>query len=403
MKSERETARWPGTIRPELEILLCSASAGKNSNARDRVRELLRSGLNWDKIVSSATYHRMTPVLYDCINSSALDLVSEEQLQALRGEVRASGANTLPLVKELLRLNQQFEAARIPAIPYKGPVLATIAYGNFACRGYADLDFVLPQRFIPDAIAMLQSAGYTSQFDPREAHAGEYDFAPGQYMFHAVHEDILLELHTERTLRYYPTPVDFGELTDRLIRVEIGGQSMSTFSVEDTLVMLCVHGAKHFWELLFWVFDIAQLIKAMRVDWTLLLKIAEKMESRRVLLLGLYLAHELFEASLPDFVLRAATGDSQVPRLATQVLEQYDGASSARPGVWSRTSFRLRSRDRFWKGLRHTVRLGISPTESDREMVRLPRLLAPLYIFVRPWRLLREYGWSSKHNSRSTR
>jgi len=36
-------------------------------------------------------------------------------------------------------------------------------------------------------------------------------------------------------------------MSRRFITVEISGRKMRTFSVEDTLVMLCVHGAKHFW------------------------------------------------------------------------------------------------------------------------------------------------------------
>jgi hypothetical protein len=54
--------------------------------------------------------------------------------------------------------------------------------------------------------------------------------------------------------------------------------------------------------------------------------------------------------------------------------------------------FRIRSRDGIGRGLRHTLRLALSPTENDRQEVRLPRWLAPFYILVRPWRLLREYG-----------
>ena len=266
-----------------------------------------------------------------------------------------------------------------------------------------DLDFALPQRNIPEISTLLRAGGYRPLFDPREAHAGENGFAPGQYTFLEVQQGILLELHTERTLRYYPIPIDFQDLTSRLICVEIAGQSLRTFSVEDTLVMLCVHGAKHFWERLFWILDIAQLIAVRQVDWSLLLGIAARMESMRVLLLGLYLAHDLFGASLPDSVLQDARGDAQVRLLAGYVLEQYAGNAGPGAGVWPRTVFRLRSRDKFWPGLRHTLRLGMSPTESDRQTVRLPRFLAPLYMLVRPWRLFREYGLGSKPRPRNIR
>ena len=154
-------------------------------------------------------------------------------------------------------------------IPYKGPVLAWVAYGSFVRREYSDLDFAVEQKYIPDVVAVLKSAGYRPQFDPREAHAGEDGIAPGQYSFLSHPQKILTEFHTERTLRYFPTPIDFQELTSRLMTVEIGEQRLRTFSIEDTLVMLCVHGAKHFWERLGWVLDIAKLMTAQEVDWAL--------------------------------------------------------------------------------------------------------------------------------------
>lgn len=399
MGNERESLKQSGAIPPEMEILLRCACTRSDPAARVRFRQLLQNPLDWERVVNNASRQRMSAPLYECIHAEAPDLVPEQQLQPLRDAVRASAASAMILVGELLRLMPQFEAAKISAIPYKGPVLATLAYGSFARREYSDLDIALPQRSMPAAAALLQSEGYRPQFDLRQVHAGANGFAPGQYAFLSPRLDVLVELHTERTLRYYPAPVDFQEMTGRLIRVEIAGQSLRTFSVEDSLVMLCVHGAKHFWERLFWILDIAQLVAVQPVDWTLLFAIAAKMECTRILLLGLYLAHDLFAVPLPDMVMRQALGDPQVRRLAGQVREQYAGVSDPGKGVLRRARFRLRSRDKFWPGLRHLLRLGMSPTESDLNTVRLPRLFSPLYALVRPWRLLGEYGLGGKRRA----
>lgn len=64
-----------------------------------------------------------------------------------------------------------------------------------------------------------------------------------------------------------------------------------------TAVILCVHGVKHFWDRLAWVFDVAKLITVQKVDWVLLPQIAAEMKSTRVTLLGLYLANDLFGRS----------------------------------------------------------------------------------------------------------
>ena len=250
----------------------------------------------------------------------------------------------------------------------------------------------MEQRCIPEVVALLNASGYSSQFDSREVHAGQAESAPGQYSFLSSPQKMLVEIHTERTLRYFPTAINFQVLTSRLITVEIGEQRIRTFSFEDTMVMLCVHGAKHFWERLNWVLDIAKLATVQEIDWKLVLEIAAKMESTRVLLLGLYLAHDLFGARLPDQVLQAISADRAIHKLAETVYEQYVGISNPSAGVLHRAVFRIRSRDGLGQGLRHTLRLALSPTESDRGTVRLPRWLSPLYALVRPLRLLREYG-----------
>ena len=381
-----------GAARPDLEINLSCGRALIAPAVKERIRSLLGNGVNWPAAAAIAERHRLSPVVYEILAGSARDLISPAELNALRQTTAPSMTAGMVLLRELLRLYPLFEAAQIPVIPYKGPVLAWIAYGNFLRREYLDLDFIVQQKYIPDVVAVMKSAGYRPQFDPREAHARQDGFAPGQYSFVSHPQKILTEIHTERTLRYFPIPIDLERLTRRLMTVEIGGQRVRTFSVEDTLVMLCVHGAKHFWERLGWVLDVAKLMTAQEVDWTLARQVAAEMKSTRVLLLGLYLAHDLFDAPLPEPLLDEICRDHAVQELAEKIYEQYAGISDPSAGILPRAVFRFRLRDGIGEGLRHTLRLALSPTESDRKIVRLPRWLATLYVLVRPFRLLREYG-----------
>jgi len=378
-------------MRPELELILRSAAA-KSPENEERIKALFGSGVNWSETLACAIEHKLAPALYERIRDLDASWLPQEQRETLAGLARNTAKSNLAFLNEMVRLNGLFEAARIPAIPFKGPALAWLAYPNFAYRTCVDLDFVVPQRYIPEVAALLKAHGYTPQFDPIEEQAGQNGPAPGQYAFAPGRGRCFVEFHTERTLRYFSRPLDLKQMNTRLVRLEIGGQTLRTFSVEDLLVMLCVHGAKHFWERIAWIVDIAQLVTVREVNWALLLEIAENRESTRLLLLGLYLANEMIGASLPQAILDRARGDEKVLWLAAKVLEQYAGNSDSSAGVWPRALFRLRSSDGYWQGLRRLARLGLSPTESDRQTIKLPGFLSPFYTLVRPFRLLREYG-----------
>ncbi len=375
----------------ELELVIFCARPQSPEN-EERLLELLKQGVNWNEVLACASQHNLLLALCKSLLRLDPSPLQQEQLETLRGIEREEGKSNLAIFGEMVQLLRLFEAAGIPAIPHEGPVLALMAYNSFTLRTFADLNFVIAQREIPAAVALLRATGYRAQFEPVEAEAGRWGRVPGQYSFVSDYSRILVELHTERTLRYFPRTIDLEKLNGRMIEIDIGGQKVRTFSVEDTLVMLSVHGAKHFWERLSWIVDLANLSASQPVNWSNTIKIAAEMKCLRLLLSGLYLAHELFGAELPQSLLDNAENDSNVLWLSRKVSEKYKGISDSSAGVIPRFAFRLRSRDGIGQGLRHVLRLAISPTESDREIVSLPTALSPLYVFLRPWRLMREYG-----------
>jgi hypothetical protein len=379
-------------LRPELELILWCARTNLDEAAAARIRALLDGGLNWPDVLAIALQHHVVSFLYENLTLAAAELVPTVWLDSMRQHARKSSGLALLLLSELLRIHECFSAEQFPLIPFKGPVLSWLAYRSLTGRMFIDLDFVTKQNNIPRASAVLEAAGFSPKFGPQEDLPGRAGQAPGQYPFFREATRTQVELHTEQTLRYFPGPLDLDKMSRRFITVEISGRKMRTFSVEDTLVMLCVHGAKHFWDRLAWIVDLAELIKSQPVGWASSMQIATDMKSTRVFLLGLYLAHEILGAALPQPILERAQQDSNVRWLADKVRAQFAGHADASPGVIPRALFRLRSRDAFGEGMRHMLRLTMSPTERDRQTIHLPRALAPFYMLVRPLRLLREHG-----------
>jgi hypothetical protein len=384
--------KWREKLSPERELVLLCARTKLDAAATERVREILRGPLDWPLVIATARDHHVETLLHENLKLAGGGLVPDEWLGHLRGSARKTAGMSVLLSSELLRICEMFEKEGVTIIPYKGPVLSWLAYGDLTLRRFIDLDFFVPHKDMARATALLETGGYESKFEIPDQSTRRSENVPGQYAFFRAATRTQVELHTERTLRYFPVPLNFEKMSQRLIAVELCGRQVRTFSIEDTLVMLCVHGSKHFWERLLWILDVAQLIGTQEVDWTSLKEIAAKLESTRVLLLGLCLAHELFDAPLPAPLLEEIGQDGAVPELAEKVCEQYARVSAPFAGAVRRAMFRIRLRDGIGQGLRHTWRLALSPTESDRQKVRLPLWLAPLYMLVRPWRLLRQYG-----------
>jgi len=151
-----------------------------------------------------------------------------------------------------------FEAEQLPLIPFKGPVLSWLAYRSLTGRTFIDLDFVTKQENIPRATSLLKGAGFRAQFGPQEELAGRSGHAPGQYAFFSRILSCPSGTAYGTDTSVFPVPLDFDKMSRRFITVEIAGRKIRTFSVEDTLVMLCVHGTKHFWDRLAWIVDVAE-------------------------------------------------------------------------------------------------------------------------------------------------
>ena len=160
--------------------------------------------------------------------------------------------------------------------------------------------------------------------------------------------------------------------------VEIGGQRLRTFSIEDTLVMLCVHGAKHFWERLGWVLDIAKLSlgpgSGLGVGGA---DRRQKWNPRECFCWG-FILRKICLAPAARSVAGGNFQDRRCKSWRKKFTAQYADISDPDAGVLPRAVFRIQLRDGIGQGLRHTMRLAMSPTESDRQTVRLPRWLSPL-------------------------
>jgi hypothetical protein len=386
---------------PEKQLLVCCSRTSVNARQAEEILRLLGLSLDWEFVLSAAAEHGVAPLLLRNLSSLGANAVPAAQLASLKDHVRAVSVRALVLTAELIRILDALAAAGIQAIPYKGPVLAAQAYGDVALREFEDIDLVLRQRDIAAADRVLISAGYSREFPSIFAPAERSSLIPGEYNYRDRERQLIVELHTERTLRHFPAPPDLDALALRLASVCLSGHDLRTFSPEDTLVFLCVHGSKDFWQRLVWVADVAEFIGSHpQIDWEQVYSFADAVRARRMLHLGLALADRLFQISLPDDVRSRVRADATAGGIAAQMQQSLLGRTAPPLGARATFDYRRHIVPGALAGFRYALRLATAPAAEDWQSMRLPRPLAPLYAALRPLRLLKKYGGSKEASAR---
>src|SRR6266851_266097 len=371
-------------------LLECTSPA----HDRKRLAGALRS-MDWTRLLVLAEEHGVTGNVMSCLRDLEENVVPPEIRQTLVDRQREQIFFTLRLTAELFRILERFTSEGIGAVVVKGPVLAVQAYGDPAMRSYGDLDLLVRQRDIRRATELMSAAGYSAAVSLRAIDAGKI---PGQYLFSNPHAKLIVELHNDGTLRYFPRRLPLEEFFARQIRVRLDAHEAPALSVEDELVLICIHGAKHFWERLMWIADVAALVSRQTgIDWQRVADLARAVGAERMLHTGLRLASDLLQARLPDKVQVMVQADAVAAQLAEQTCKWLPAAGYAPPGLFERAAFRLRMRGGLISAPAYLLRLSLSPTEEDwAEGAEDNRSWIPNAL-RRPFRLARKYGRENKN------
>ena len=378
------------SFRNEWSALLECVSAARD---RQRLRDLFRSA-NGARLLRLAEDHGVAGHVAAYLGDLEESLVPPEIRQAFIDRQRAQIFLTLRLTVELFRILDRFTSQGIASLVVKGPVLAAQAYGDPAMRSYGDLDLLVRQRDIRRATEIMSDAGFEPAVPLSAIDSGKI---PGQYLFSKADSKIIVELHNDCTLRYFPRRLPIEEFFARQIRVRLDAHEAPALSVEDELVLICIHGAKHFWERLMWIADVAGLVSRQTgIDWERVADSARVVGAERMLHTGLRLASDLLKARLPEKVQATVQADVLAGRLAEQICKWLPSAGYAPPGLLERAAFRMRMRGGLIAAPAYLFRLSFSPTEEDWKSGAQEKRHWFLEAARRPFRLARKYGRSRK-------
>jgi Uncharacterised nucleotidyltransferase len=349
----------PASSSPEWAALLQCASPHVDLSV---LSALLRE-VSWPALVKLAEAHGVISLLASGVAQFEEDLAPPEFAHKIRQLHRAQVLSALQMTAELFRLVDQFRDAGLDALLVKGPTLALRAYGDTGARQYGDLDFLVRQKDILRATELMISAGYKPEI-PVEAVSAKK--IPGQYVFVRIAAPLLVELHTERTMRYFPRGLPIEDFFARRQYVSVDGHQVPALAIEDELLLICIHGAKHLWERLSLVADVAAFIaRQTGLNWERSFADARTVGAERMLHTGLLLASDLLGAALPQHVRARLQSDRSAGQLAAKITTWLPSAGQTPSGLFTRALYRVRIRGSVVAGLGYLLRLTFSPTQED--------------------------------------
>jgi hypothetical protein len=378
-------------VAREWDLLLAASSADAGDGTRGRIWRLLDGPIDWDAVLRLADHHGTSSLLYQNLSRLGGE-VPAPTLALLRQRYETNVHKSLFLARELIRILDCLETLGVEAIPYKGIVMSETYYGDMALRQSGDMDLFVRRRDVARIKHAVRDLGYTPRVPILPEAEEDYIASGYECTFDSPAGKNLLELQWALQPRFYAVDFDMDGLFARATNATVAARNVKTPSPEDLLLVLAVHAAKHLWERLIWLCDIAQIARRENLNWTQVQAQAQELGVERIVHITLLLANRFLATPIPAAIEIAVLDDRATQALADEIAAAVAAGVSYDEQQLSYFRFMIRLRERRTDRLRFLTRLAFTPGPGEWEAVRLPRALSPLYRVVRLARLAARFA-----------
>jgi hypothetical protein len=389
LKALTPTIPIADNLKNERRLLTTCARATLRPEDVATIRALCKCALNWEVLLESANRHGISPLLYWHLREEISQTAPSAPMQLLRARFEKNAYRNLFLTGELLKVLDALKDADIRVLAYKGPVEAALLYGNLALREMSDLDLLIEPATFPAARKLLLGLGFRPALSLTPKQEASRLRSDCGYEFVGLDGTVCLDLQWNITPPHMGQSFHFDELWERRGTLLLGGRSLATFSAEDLVVILAVHGGKHLWERLCWLSDFARCLQAPNLDWAILRTRARAARAESMLLLAFLLAEGVMDVQLPAELSTAVNPDPALQGIATRIERNlFRPQLNAETDV-ARWLALLRLSGRGWDRVRSVARFAFGSGPREWQTVALPDSLFAFYPLLRIAALLR--------------
>lgn len=278
----------PAELGPEFELALTCCRPNPSAAHFRRQQELAASGLDTHKILELGIRHKISPLLYSNLRLHPPGTFPNELMDKLAERHKRNKRRALQALQATHELARAGRNLRLIAM--KGLDVAARAYGDLAGRHVGDIDILVDPEQLDETIKILEEHQWN--LDQPEIFSIENRRA----LLRSHHDWMLtkknfpiMELHWRAMHNPFEFPID-DWLNLNVSKKSIAG--IGGLNNEDLLIYLCLHGAKHKWGRLKWLFDLPNILDTHDIAWPLLWLRARKIGADRAVQQGLLLAQK---------------------------------------------------------------------------------------------------------------
>jgi len=256
------------------------------------------SAQDWEELIQESVKQNITPLLYDSLQKVPDMPVPANVSERLREAYLRSAARNMRLYHELGRLLGILRHDEIPVVLLKGVHLAQFVYQNIALRPMGDVDLLVRGNDLARIDQRMIEAGYLPTESNREVSENNFEF-----IYKHSKSGLSVEVHWRIHHSADLPEIEVEGLWNRSRTASLAGVETRVLCPEDLLLHLCLHNAKHVFEMgVRSLYDVSRVLEfyGREID-------AEKVNLRarqwgmaKGLFFTLRLARDLFGAPISD-------------------------------------------------------------------------------------------------------
>ena len=362
------------------------------------IEEKVSQVQNWDEFITLVYSHGVFPLVYKILKNYD-DKIPFEKLSFMKQTYMDLVKENMLMTSELIKVSKLLEENGIKSIAFKGPTLSQLAYGDIISRQYVDLDVLIEEKDLLKTAKILEKESYVPLKPIELLENKKYIESDNDYSF-MTSNDVHIELHWKLFREKIAKHMDMKSYYSNKSKVKINNENINTLSLEIMIVYLCLHGSKHLWERIEWILDIDKLISSQNkeIDWNIVLDIAEEMNCKISLFLGLNLSKLFFDTKFNEKISGLLINKLTI-KLTDEILvftnklflleEDYKKYQDV-------NLFQLKLIQSKKDKMKHFISVYFSITKNDYLAFPLPNYLNFVYYFIKPFRVFYKVVFKKK-------